>query len=62
MEERKVKILVINSNTSDLMTEQIDIHAKMYAHPGTEITSVSAASGPRSIEGEYDVALAAVGT
>ncbi|MBD3305008.1 hypothetical protein GF339_01490 [candidate division KSB3 bacterium] len=57
-----MKILVINSNTSDLMTEQIDIHAKMYANPGTEITSVSAASGPRSIEGEYDVALAAVGT
>lgn len=57
-----MKILVINSNTSDLMTEQIDIHARMYANPGTEITSVSAASGPRSIEGEYDVALAAVGT
>jgi allantoin racemase len=57
-----MKILVINSNTSDLMTEQIDTAAKMYASPGTEIGTQSAASGPRSIEGEYDVALSAIGT
>jgi allantoin racemase len=60
--EKRMKILVINSNTSDLMTKQIDFHAKMYANPETEITTVSAASGPRSIEGEFDVALAAIGT
>jgi allantoin racemase len=57
-----VKILVINSNTSDLITQQIEVAAKMYANPGTEITAVSAASGPRSIEGEYDVVLSAIGT
>jgi allantoin racemase len=57
-----VKILVINSNTSDAMTEQIAMHAEMYANLGTEITAVSATSGPRSIEGEFDVALSAVGT
>ncbi len=57
-----MKILVINSNTSPLMTEQIDVAAKMYAGPGTEITTMTAASGPRSIEGEFDVALAAIGT
>jgi allantoin racemase len=57
-----MKILVINSNTSPLMTEQIDVAAKMYANPGTEITTLNAASGPRSIEGEFDVALSAIGT
>src|SRR6056297_2150102 len=57
-----MKILVINSNTSDLMTEQIEIHAKMYASPGTENKAISAKSGPRSIEGEYDVAVSAIGT
>jgi len=57
-----MKILVINSNTSDLMTQQIDTAAKRYAQPGTEIMTMTAASGPCSIEGEYDVVLSAVGT
>jgi allantoin racemase len=44
------------------MRQQIDEGARMYATPGTEITTICAASGPRSIEGEFDVALSAVGT
>ena len=56
-----MRILVINSNTSELMKQQIDEGAKMYVSPGTEIVTMCAASGPRSIEGEYDVALAATG-
>jgi len=57
-----MRILVINSNTSELMRQQIDEGAKLYASPGTEIVTMCAASGPRSIEGEFDVALSAVGT
>jgi len=57
-----MKILVINPNTSELMRQQIDEGSKMYVRPGTEITTLCAASGPRSIECEFDVALAAVGT
>ncbi len=57
-----MRLLVINPNTTELMRQQIDEGARKYASPGTEIVTLCAASGPRSIEGEYDVALSAVGT
>ncbi len=58
-----MKILVINGNTSVEMTRDIDRTAKKYAHPDTEITTISPTYGPRSIEGhveEYIAALAVV--
>jgi allantoin racemase len=57
-----MKILVINPNTSALMTGQINQAARRYANPVTEITTVCAGRGPRTIEDEYDAALTAMGT
>jgi len=57
-----MRILVINANTTDAMTDDISAAASRYARPGTEIEAVSPAWGPRSIEGHYEEELAAVAT
>jgi allantoin racemase len=57
-----MRILVINPNTSEGMTESIGTEARTYARPGTEIEAVSPTWGPRSIEGHYEEELAAVAT
>ena len=57
-----MRILVINANTTDAMTDDIAAAASRYARPGTEITAVSPSWGPRSIEGHYEEELAAVAT
>jgi allantoin racemase len=54
-----MKILVINGNTSDAMTEDIGMVARMYARPDTEITAISPSFGPRSIEGHFEEYIAA---
>jgi allantoin racemase len=55
-----VRILVVNPNTSEEMTRDIDREARQYARPDTEIETVCPTWGPRSIEGHYEEELAAV--
>ena len=54
-------ILVINPNTTVGMTEKIETAANRAAASGTQITAVTSASGPVSIEGYYDEALSVPG-
>jgi allantoin racemase len=56
-----VEILVVNTNTTASMTDKIGAAARAAAGPGTRITPVSPATGPESIEGYYDEALAVPG-
>jgi allantoin racemase len=58
---KKMKILIINPNTSDEMTQGIDKTAKQYARPDTKILSISNKKGPASIESNYETALALEG-
>ncbi len=55
-----MRIKLINPNTTARMTQAMDRCAKEVASRGTEIISVSASMGPRSIEGYYDEALASL--
>jgi allantoin racemase len=57
-----MKILVINPNTTQAMTDEIGHVARAAAAGGTEIDCVSPESGPRSIEGYTDEVLAAYHT
>jgi len=52
-----MKILIINPNTSQEMTNTIDNTAKKYASPETEITTVMPPDGPGYISGAYDSAI-----
>jgi allantoin racemase len=56
-----MEILVVNPNTTASMTEKIGAAAALVASPGTRITAVTSATGPESIEGYYDEALAVPG-
>lgn len=56
-----MRIAVINPNTTHSMTEVIAAAARGAASPGTDIAAITARSGPVSIEGHYDEAVAAVG-
>jgi len=53
-----MRILVINPNTTQAMTDEIGHVAVAAAAPGTEIECVQPAAGPRSIEGFADEVLA----
>ncbi len=57
-----MKILVINPNTTQAMTDEIGHVARAAAAEGTEIDCLSPANGPRSIEGFTDEVLAAYNT
>jgi allantoin racemase len=57
-----MKILVINPNTTQAMTDEIAHVARGAAAGGTEIDCISPESGPRSIEGYTDEVLAAYHT
>jgi allantoin racemase len=54
-----MRIKVINPNTTASMTRKIADAARTVASAGTEIIAVNPASGPVSIEGHYDEAIAA---
>lgn len=54
-------ILVVNPNTTLSMTEKIGHAARAAAGAGTDITAISPAMGPVSIEGYYDEAFAVPG-
>lgn len=56
-----MKILVVNPNTTATMTEKACHAARQVASEGTEIIAVTSASGPVSIEGYYDEAMAVPG-
>ena len=57
-----MRILVVNPNTSEEMTRDIAEQAARYARPDTELETVAAPWGPRSIEGHYEEHVAAVAT
>jgi allantoin racemase len=57
-----MRILVVNPNTSEEMTRDIAEQAARYARPDTELETVAASWGPRSIEGHYEEHVAAVAT
>lgn len=56
-----VRLTVINPNTTRAMTDGIAAAARAAANPSTEIIAVQPESGPASIEGVYDGALAVPG-
>jgi hypothetical protein len=56
-----MEILVVNPNTTASMTAAIGRAAERVAAPGTRITAVNPETGPESIEGFYDEALAVPG-
>ncbi|KQP36274.1 aspartate/glutamate racemase family protein [Pseudorhodoferax sp. Leaf274] len=56
-----MRILVINPNTTASMTAKIGEAARAVARQGCEVTAVSPAMGPASIESHYDEALAVPG-
>lgn len=55
------RILIINPNTTQAMTDRLGAAAAAAAGPGTTTTSVQPDDGPVSIEGYYDGALAVPG-
>ncbi|MEO4044153.1 aspartate/glutamate racemase family protein [Hoeflea sp. CAU 1731] len=55
-------ILVVNSNSSDSITDLARIGAQRAAAPGTTTTALTAKGGPPAIETEADMLLAAVAT
>src|SRR5215510_212453 len=61
MTDASPEILVVNPNTTASMTEKIRRAAEGAAAPGTRITAVTPSTGPESIEGFYDEALAVPG-
>jgi allantoin racemase len=56
-----MKLLLINPNTSQPMTESIRMAAAAVASSGTEVRAVNPSFGPQSIEGQYEEAFAAAG-
>lgn len=55
-----MRIRVINPNTTESMTGTIAAAARSVAAAGTVIVPVTAATGPVSIEGHYEEAIAAI--
>jgi allantoin racemase len=55
-----VRILVVNVNTTESMTEVIREQAERAAAPGTEIVALTPFFGPESVEGNFESYLAAI--
>jgi allantoin racemase len=55
-----MKILVVNVNTTESMTQAIAEQARSVAAPGTEIVGLTPFVGTESVEGNYESYLAAV--
>jgi allantoin racemase len=60
-EGKRVKLLVVNPNTTASMTATIADAAQRVKGPLTDVTAVTSAMGPVSIEGYYDEAFAVPG-
>ncbi|OAP40098.1 Asp/Glu/hydantoin racemase [Sinorhizobium glycinis] len=56
-----MRILIVNPNTTASMTEKAAAAARVVAGHGTEIIAATSKSGPASIEGHYDGAIAVPG-
>jgi allantoin racemase len=56
-----MKILVVNVNTTESMTDGIVDAARAVAGPGTEIAGLTPSFGADSVEGNYESYMAAVG-
>jgi len=56
-----MRILLVNPNTTNTMTEKAAIAARAVAASGTDIIAATSRMGPVSIEGHYDGALAIPG-
>jgi allantoin racemase len=56
-----MRLLVLNPNTSRAMTDAIAEAAREAAAPGTQIIAAQPSFGPRSIEGQFEEAIAAAG-
>lgn len=56
-----IRIWVVNPNTTESMTEVIGRRAEAVAGPNVEITPVTSAFGPPSIESHYDEAMSVPG-
>jgi len=55
-----MRILVVNVNTTDSMTQSIGAQARAVAEPGTEIVALTPLFGADSVEGNYESYLAAI--
>lgn len=55
-----MRILVVNVNTTESMTESIGAQAEAVAGPGTEIVPLTPLFGAESVEGNYESYLAAI--
>ncbi|MCC3271681.1 aspartate/glutamate racemase family protein [Arthrobacter zhangbolii] len=55
-----MRILVLNVNTTETMTESIGAEAAAAASPGTEIIPLTPLFGAESVEGNYESYLAAI--
>src|SRR5690348_4109388 len=55
-----MRILVVNVNTTESMTESIGRQAAAAASPGTEIVALTPLFGADSVEGNYESYLAAI--
>ena len=55
-----MRILVVNVNTTQSMTETIGETARAVAAPGTEIVALTPSFGAESVEGNYESYLAAI--
>lgn len=56
-----MRLLVINPNSTTSMTEKIAVAARLAVPAGVEVTAITNHSGPASIQGPEDGALAAPG-
>ena len=56
-----MRILVVNVNTTQSMTDSIAAQARTVAAPGTEIIELTPRFGAESCEGNFDSYLAAIG-
>ena len=56
-----MRILIVNVNTTESMTEGIGAQARKVAAPGTEIVALTPRFGAESVEGNFESYLAAVG-
>lgn len=56
-----MKLLVINPNTTQSMTQKAEVAAQSVARSDTEIVATNSKSGPYSIEGYFDAAMCVPG-
>ena len=58
---KRMRLLLINPNTSNAMTASMAAAARQVAAPGTEVVPVQPSFGPLSIESHYDDVFGAAG-